>query len=116
MVAIGQALLAGLSMPRAASVYTGMVAYCLCTISYAFVEPRFELSEAIPIGILFGLLFGGIFGYLAGVLVGGVFLVADLLRQRYGQKDDEAESLSASPSDAEPRAAVHPLDDVASLS
>jgi putative addiction module component (TIGR02574 family) len=113
VVAIGQALLSGLSMPRAASVYTGMVAYFFCTISYAFVDRRFELSQAIPMGILFGLLFGGILGYLAGVLVGGVFLVADVLRQRYGRQDDDSESPAASPSDAEPVAMAHPLDDVA---
>jgi hypothetical protein len=116
VVAAGQALLAGLSMPRAVSVYTGMVAYFVSTLSYTFIEPRFDLSEAIPTAIVFSLLFGGILGYLAGVLVGGVFLVADLLRQRYGQKDDDNEPPTALPSDAEPRTTAHPLDDVATLS
>lgn len=111
-VAVAQALFAGLSMPRGVSVYTGMVAYCLCTISYAFVEPRFELSAAIPIGILCGLLFGGILGYLAGVMVGGVFLVADVLRQRYGRQDDEYEPPAILPSEAKTRTTAHPLDDV----
>jgi putative addiction module component (TIGR02574 family) len=116
VVAAGQALLAGLSMPRAVSVYTGMVAYFVSTLSYTFIEPRFDLSEAIPAAIVFSLLFGGILGYLAGVMVGGVFLVADLLRQRYGRKDDDTDPSTALPSDAELYATPHPLDDVATLS
>jgi hypothetical protein len=116
MVAVGQALLSGLSMPRAVSVYTGMIAYFLCTISYAFVEPRFDLFEMIPIAIFLSLLFGGILGYLAGVLVGGVFLVADVLRQRYGRQDDEYEPPLTLPSDTDPRAAAQPRDDVATFS
>ncbi|HEY3393365.1 MAG TPA: hypothetical protein VGK58_11705 [Lacipirellulaceae bacterium] len=113
VVALGQALLSGLSLPRAVSVYTGMIAYFFCTISYAFVEPRFDLFEMIPLAIVFSLVFGGIFGYLAGVLVGGVFLVADLLRQRYGRQDDENELPVILPSEAKPRTTAHPLDDVA---
>ena len=112
VVAVGQALLSGRS-PRAVSVYTGMVAFFFCTISYTFVEPRFDLFEAIPAAIFFSLLFGGILGYLAGVLVGGVFLVADLLRQRYGRQDDENEPPVILPSEAMPRTTVHALDDVA---
>ncbi len=115
VVAAGQALLSGLSMPRAVSVYTGMVAYFVGTLSYTFIEPRFDLSEAIPAAIVFSLLFGSISGYLAGVLVGGVFLVADLLRQRYGRNDDNEPS-TALASDSEPHAPAHPLDDVATLS
>jgi hypothetical protein len=112
VIAVGQALLSGRS-PRAVSVYTGMVAFFFCTISYTFVEPRFDLFEAIPAAIFFSLLFGGILGYLAGVLVGGVFLVADLLRQRYGRQDDENDLPVILPSEAKPRTTAHPLDDVA---
>ncbi len=87
VVAIAQALLSGLSMPRAVSVYSGMVAFFVGTISYTFIEPRFDLFEAIPAAIVFSLIFGSVLGYLAGVMVGGVFLVADALRNRYGQKE-----------------------------
>jgi putative addiction module component (TIGR02574 family) len=111
LVAIGQALLFGQTMPRLASVYAGMIAYFLGTISYAFVEPRFDLFDAILSGIVFSLIFGSVLGYLAGVLVGGVFLVADVLRKRYGRQDDESEYSVQLPSEAEPRATPHPLDD-----
>ena len=113
LVAVGQALLSGLSMPRLASVYTGMVAYFVGTISYAFVEPRFDLFEAIPAAIVFSLIFGSVLGYVAGVMVGGVFLVADVLRNRYGQKEEETESAAALPSGAELDVSAHPFDDVA---
>jgi putative addiction module component (TIGR02574 family) len=113
VIAVGQALLSGLSMPRAVSVYTGIVAYFFCTISYAFVEPRFDLFGMIPLAFVFSLVFGSVLGYLAGVLVGGVFLVADVLRQRYGLQDDENELPAILPSEAKPRTMAHPLDDVA---
>jgi putative addiction module component (TIGR02574 family) len=86
LVGMGQAVLFRGSMPRLASVQTGIVAYFLCTISYGFMEPRFDLFEFMPLAIVFAVIFGGILGYLAGVLVGGVFLVADVLRQRYGRQ------------------------------
>jgi hypothetical protein len=113
VVAIAQALLSDLSMPRAVSVYSGTVAFFVGTISYTFIEPRFDLSEAIPAAIVFSLIFGSVLGYLAGVMVGGVFLVADALRNRYGQKDEETESAATRPSGAEREVSVHPLDDVA---
>jgi putative addiction module component (TIGR02574 family) len=116
VVAIAQALLSGLSMPRAVSVYAGMVAFFVGTISYTFIEPRFDLSEAIPAAIVFSLIFGGVLGYLAGVMVGGVFLVADLMRKRYGRPDEETESPASLHLSGKPEIKAHPLDDVAASS
>jgi hypothetical protein len=116
IVAVGQAIF-GNNSPRLVSVLSGMVAYFLCTVSLPYVfDERFDIGgpgELIAFAIIFSLLFGGILGYVAGVLVGGVFLVADVLRQRYGRPDDESESPARLPSDAEPRATPHPLDDAA---
>jgi hypothetical protein len=45
---------------------------------------------------------GGVIGYLTGVLVGGIFLVAAVLRGRFGKAEDDV--------DTQAQPAHHPLD------
>jgi putative addiction module component (TIGR02574 family) len=116
LVGIGQAVLFRSSMPRLASVLTGMVAYFLCTISFALVEPRFDLFGFMPAAIVFSIVFGGLLGYLAGVLVGGVFLVADVLRQRYGRPTDADDAPAAFTSHADSHAPAQSHEEVATTS
>lgn len=84
-VGTGQALLFGGRRPRLASVLTGMVAYCLCMLSLPLASRQFErigFGEVIMLVLMASVVYGGVLGYLAGVLVGGVFLVADVIRRR----------------------------------
>jgi putative addiction module component (TIGR02574 family) len=112
LVAIGQALLFGGSRPRPASVYTGMVAWFLGTFGYVFLDPHFDFFSFLPAGIVFSLLFGGILGYIAGVLVGGVFLVADVLRQRYGRETEDDQPHAHSRPRSEAHSPGDPFDDM----
>ena len=54
-------------------------------ITYPTLEDgsRFERFIMISLFIVSG--FGSLLGYVAGVLVGGVFLIADVLRKRYSR-------------------------------
>jgi hypothetical protein len=74
-------LLYGGRKPRAASIVTGSVTYVVIAIAYWIYEDRMRSDEYIIIVLLMSLVFGGVAGYIAGVLVGGVFLVADVIRE-----------------------------------
>lgn len=80
MVGLGQALLFGGQKPRLASVLVGTVCYFLPIIIMTFVAGPSMPRGILPWMLLQGVVFAPVFGYFAGVLVGGVFLVADLLR------------------------------------
>jgi len=83
IVAAAQALFLQVANPRGVSIVAGAVAYTFFSWILWFVDP-----SAFPVSFLFvtvfnGMIGGAILGYLAGVMVGGVFLVADILRQKY---------------------------------
>jgi hypothetical protein len=80
VVGVCQAVLFGGRYPRAASYLSGAVLYVAATIIMSMLAPRGFRIEYLVLGVPLSILFGAIFGYLAGVLVGGVFLVADLIR------------------------------------
>ena len=91
-VGIGQALLFGGRRPRLASVLTGMAAYFLCMLSLPFADRHFEIfgpSNLIAFAIMTSVMYGSILGYVAGVLVGGVFLVAEVVRTRFLAKSSD---------------------------
>jgi hypothetical protein len=80
-VGFGQALLSGRMNPRVASVVTGAIAIVPITIvSVAMTRRGFRGEEAF-VAIPMSAIMGAALGYLAGVLVGGVFLIADKVRQ-----------------------------------
>jgi putative addiction module component (TIGR02574 family) len=114
MVGIGQAALFGGRQPRLASAVSGAVAYFLCWLFFALMNPRWDIAFMIIPGLLLSAIAGSPLGYLAGVLVGGVFLVADVLRQRYGKETVDDGSARANPSRFDSESSVHPLDNVPS--
>lgn len=83
LVGIGQAVLFGGRQPRKASIVVGAVALTLGTISAGLFVPGANRIGFLPIMAVFSFFWGSICGYLAGVLVGGVFLIADAIRQRF---------------------------------
>lgn len=93
-VGVGQPILFGGTKPRLASVLMGIGAFFVGTLSLPLVGRLHigDFSEQIAFALLFSAPFGGGLGYVAGALVGGVFLVADKVRQRFtrGQGDDTA--------------------------
>jgi hypothetical protein len=101
VVGIGQAVLYGGNNARVASVITGAVvgvpvAWGLITME----SPRNMVAWLILFAPL-GIVLGGLCGYLAGTLVGGVFLVADKLRQFFVHRDVMATDSELEPVDAD---------------
>jgi putative addiction module component (TIGR02574 family) len=90
IVAIAQALLFGGKQPRAASIISGALIYTLIMAgSWIVFRPPFYSAWQLLISASFTIAGGAMLGYLAGVVVGGVFLVADKLRNRLSRKPAE---------------------------
>lgn len=100
IVGIGQALLFGGKKPRAASVLVGVVLHVVIWTSIMAVSPRFYPPEAWLAMVAAVVVSGVMLGYCAGGLVGGVFLLADVLRGRFGQKSPPAPPLPSNAADA----------------
>ena len=88
LVGIGQALLFGGKRPRLASMVMGVGINMLgMLVSVGFFSiSRLAVSQIAffaAIQLVVALVQGTLLGYFAGVLVGGVFLVADVLRRRF---------------------------------
>jgi hypothetical protein len=79
-VAIAQAWYSGIANPRGVSVIAGAISYT--TLCFIFAPFRFTIPGLFVVIIVNGMLLGAILGYIAGVFVGGMFLVADLLREK----------------------------------
>jgi hypothetical protein len=95
VVAVGQALFHDTANPRGVSVVVGITAYTLFSIilwSLNWRDIPFSLFFMIVIN---GLMGGAVFGYIAGVLVGGIFLVADMLRGKFLAAQPDAETQPA---------------------
>jgi hypothetical protein len=100
IVAAAQALFLKVANPRGVSIVTGAAAYTLFSWIAWFIDPHtFFFSSLFYVTFINGLIGGSMMGYLAGVLVGGVFLVADALRTRYG-RPEEPHALPDEPLDA----------------
>jgi putative addiction module component (TIGR02574 family) len=90
LVGIGQAVLFGGTKPRLASVLTGIVAYFVGMVTAPLVG-HFDIGgavEQVAVALLFAAPVGAPLGYVAGVIVGGVFLVADAIRQMHTRPAD----------------------------
>jgi hypothetical protein len=88
LVGLAQAFYKDTANPRGVSIVAGAVVQTTILIVIHIAEPRI-FGESIVLILFFGGLIGGAFcGYLAGVLVGGVFLVADLIRQKFGKPSE----------------------------
>lgn len=87
-IAVAQALFKTRANPRGVSIVTGVAVGTLFTwIGYAAGAHR-VLPIPLPVAtILLGLVVGSISGYLIGTCVGGVFLVADMVRGTFERRD-----------------------------
>jgi hypothetical protein len=83
-VGLGQALLFGGRRPRLASSLVGGCMFGLPITAGLMLLPQPRPAPPINFASVFigYALCGAILGYLAGVLIGGVFLVADVVRRR----------------------------------
>lgn len=87
-IAVAQALFKTRANPRGVSIVTGVA---VCTLSTWIAYPA-RLDRVLPISlpaatIFLGLVGGSISGYLIGTCVGGVFLVADMVRGKFERRD-----------------------------
>lgn len=83
-VAIAQAAFQKVANPRGMSIVAGML---VCTVFSALLLRRLSLGSVslpVAVSVVFygGIVGGSIAGYVMGTLVGGIFLVADVLRSR----------------------------------
>jgi hypothetical protein len=91
LVGIGQALLFGGGKPRAASIITGVAVMVTASIAWQIYDNRMRSDEFLIFLLFSQTLSGAIAGYLAGVLVGGVFLVADVIRRTFVRSEETPE-------------------------
>ncbi len=85
-VAITQAFYQNTANPRGVSLVTGAVVQTIL-VFFARLTWRSFLPGPMPVAlIIYGVLGGLLTGYLAGALVAGVFLVADLVRNKWEQR------------------------------
>jgi hypothetical protein len=84
IIAATQAMFLHVANPRGVSIVTGAVAYTLMSWIIWLSDPYFFIwNSFIFVTFINGIIGGGILGYLLGTLVGGVFLVADVLRGKF---------------------------------
>jgi hypothetical protein len=85
LVGSSQALLFRGQRPRTASLIVGAVACSLLNLA-AWMGSGFRAYATFQLwlGGIYSIIGGAFLGYVAGAFVGGVFLVADVLRGRFG--------------------------------
>jgi hypothetical protein len=99
-IGVSQGLYQQSANPRGVSVVAGAIALSVMLgvvklfSSAVFVEPFFIVV------VLYGIIGGVICGYLAGVLVGGVFLIADVVRKWYALRFGQAREAKADDSNS----------------
>jgi hypothetical protein len=86
LVGIGQSILFGGLRPRTASIVVGTASICVLMGGSLIFAGRMYFFALVS-----GIIYGPVLGYIAGVMVGGVFLVADKLRQFFHRRRAPAE-------------------------
>jgi hypothetical protein len=89
IVGAAQAFLFGGKQPRTASIISGALIYSLAIAASWIASRPFYATPALLIPASFVIAGGAMLGYLAGVIIGGVFLVADKLRNRLSRRQPE---------------------------
>jgi hypothetical protein len=89
VVAAAQAYYQHTANPRGVSIVSGAIALSIMLVVLQIAQPRLLAEPGFVVVVIYGLCGGAISGYLAGVLVGGVFLVADIVRRRYARPPDQ---------------------------
>ena len=86
IIAATQALFLKVANPRGISIITGAIAYTVMSwciwLSVRYVFP----NSFFFVTFINGIIGGAILGYLLGTLVGGIFLVADMLRGKFERR------------------------------
>lgn len=97
IVGEAQAFLFGGKRPRTASIIAGALMYSLA-LAAAWIAsgPRFYSTSQLLIPASFTIAGGAILGYLSGVIIGGVFLVADKLRNRLSRRQAQFNPVTTS--------------------
>lgn len=85
-VAVAQSMYHEKANPRGVSVVAGSIGYAAISFVFWLIAPRSFPNSFMFVVVINGLIGGALFGYVAGVLVGGMFLVADMLRTRSGTR------------------------------
>jgi hypothetical protein len=107
-VGIGQAALFRGQKPRLASTIAGGICFSFILGGFFIAEQlQVPVILFVPVVLIYGVILGVPLGYVAGVLVGGVFLVADVLRRRFVRKQEIPNDALAAP--------VVPADDSPSM-
>jgi hypothetical protein len=89
-VGIGQAVLFGGGKPRSASILVGVVLHVIIYLGIWIAFPRLFPAWFLLMMTGYVVIGGFILGYCAGALVGGVFLMADMLRGKFQFKSSLA--------------------------
>jgi hypothetical protein len=90
IVGAAQAFLFGGKQPRTASIIAGALIYSLALAAVWIASgPRIYGTSALLVSASFTIAGGAFLGYLAGVIIGGVFLVADKLRNQLSRRQAE---------------------------
>lgn len=111
VVGVGQAFLEPHMDARRASMLVGAGFHTLCSTIFWFTLPEsVPFATIILVVLINGLVLGAAMGYMAGALVGGVYLIADALRGRFGRATSEG----ANEAGTSQVVSVHPLDSVES--
>jgi hypothetical protein len=96
IVAVAQALFLKVANPRGVSIVAGAIAHTFISLVVWFVDPDVFFRSLFLTVFINGAFGGIVLGYLAGVMVGGVFLVADKLRTKFGRPPDDVEPTTSS--------------------
>lgn len=92
VVGAGQAFFFRGMQPRAASMVGGALAYAIgALVLWLFDGRRFYSASEFVIWISVSIVGGAVLGYLSGVLIGGVFLIADKLRNLFSRRRPAAQ-------------------------
>jgi hypothetical protein len=87
IVGVCQAFYQNIANPRGVSIVTGAIAQTVILIILGATHNWFYTPVFVVV-VIYGIVAGAIFGYFAGTIVGGVFLVADMLRKRFVRPSD----------------------------
>lgn len=89
VVAVAQAVVQKPSLVRSASIIAGTI-YCMAWATIALVDFAGFGIRGGTVAILCGCFpVAMLFAYIAGVVDGGVFLIADVLRRKWGRTNEE---------------------------
>lgn len=86
VIAVAQAFYKDIANPRGVSLVTGAIVQTVLVIIAKLTWPSFIPLPFLAALVFYGVLGGLLTGYLAGALVGGVFLVADMVRTKWEKR------------------------------